>query len=274
VEGCGAGDGLGLSDGRPPASRKERIIAASVAAGFDDVGFASARRLEEDIVRLEEWIRDGRNGELNWMARNPARRGTQSEWVRTVIVFAKAFAPLRWESGERRHAAYADGHDYHSALRRMLDPVVGMIRSEGGRAIRFVDTGAVFERAWAREAGLGFIGRNTMLLSRRHGPNVNLAAVFTDLILEPDAAATGTCGECTRCLDACPTQALDDRGLDARRCISYLTIELKRPMTDAEREMAGEWEFGCDVCVDVCPYTVRGLEPIRPRGRGVTRRGK
>jgi epoxyqueuosine reductase len=255
-------------------SLKDRVASTARDAGFDDVGFAAARRLEEDIARLRDWIAAGRNGELDWMARNPERRGTQSEWVRTVIVFAKAYAPLKWEPGERRHAAYADGHDYHATLRRMLDPVVGLIRAEGGRAIRFVDTGAVFERAWAREAGLGFIGRNTVLISRAHGPHVNLSAVFTDLVFEPDAPGTGTCGECTRCLEACPTRALDEKGLDARRCISYLTIELERPMTDGERAATGEWDFGCDICVDVCPYTVRGLPAIRPRGRGVTRRGR
>lgn len=250
---------------------KEEIIGVAIAAGFDDIGFAAARPLEDDLARLHAWLAEERHGEMSWMARDPRRRAAPSPWVRSVIVCAKAFAPLAWNDGERRYAAYAEGDDYHRTMKGMLDAIAIRIRERGGRAKRFVDTGAILERAWARESGIGFIGRNTMLISRTHGPDVFLGVVFTDLAIEPDEPGTGTCGRCTRCLDVCPTQALDDRGIDARRCISYLTIELKRPMTAEEKEMTGPWDFGCDDCVTICPYTVRGLPPIRPSRRGVVR---
>lgn len=253
---------------------KEEIIAAAKSAGFDDIGFARARKLTGDHQRLVEWIGAGRHGEMSWMARDPERRAAPSDWVRTVIALATAFPPLEHAPGEPRYAAYAEGHDYHKTLKARMSSVCEVIRSFGGRAKKFVDTSAVLERAWAREAGLGFIGRNMMLISRAHGPNVYLSVIFTDLEIVPDALGTGTCGECTRCLEACPTSALDDRGLDAKKCISYLTIEVDRPLTSSEKKMTGDWTFGCDECVTVCPYTVRGLEPVAPNGRGVTRRGK
>ncbi|MEK8023416.1 MAG: tRNA epoxyqueuosine(34) reductase QueG [Candidatus Hydrogenedentota bacterium] len=251
---------------------KEEIIARALAAGFDDVGFAAARLLDDDLRRLEEWLADDRHGEMEWLARDPRRRAEPTSWVKSVIVFARAYAPLEWNQVERRYAAYAEGGDYHRDLKSRLDSIAQFIRDRGGRAKRFVDTSAILERAWAREAGIGFIGRNTMLISRTHGPNMYLAEIFTDMELEPDESGTGTCGRCTRCLDICPTSALDEKGLDARKCISYLTIELKRTMTEEEKAMTGPWDFGCDDCVTICPYTRRGLPPIRPGGRGVTRR--
>lgn len=253
---------------------KEAIRESAYAAGFDDVGFAEGGRLPDDEVRLRRWIEDGRHGGMSWIARDTARRSTTSEWVRTVVALAKAYPPLIFADGERRHASYADGHDYHRTLKAMMTGVAAAIRSFGGRAKRFVDTGAILERAWARSAGLGFIGKSTMLLSRSHGPHVYLGVIFTDLLLEPDRSAVGDCGDCVKCIEACPTSALDERGLDARKCISYLTIELKRPMTPVERSATGEWDFGCDVCIDVCPYASYALPAIAPHGRGVTRFGK
>lgn len=250
---------------------KEKIIAAARIAGFDAIGFAKARPLLADSARLLSWIEAGRHGEMSWIARDPVRRAEPSEWVKTVIAFATSFAPLRWDPGEKKYASYAEGHDYHKTAKARMNPVCDVIRSCGGKAKKFVDTSAVLERAWAREAGLGFIGRNMMLISRDHGPNVYLSVIFTDLELPADESGTGTCGECTRCLDACPTSALDHDGLDARKCISYLTIEVKRPLEEAERKAAGDWTFGCDECVTVCPYTIRGLPAVRPKKRGVTR---
>lgn len=256
------------------AALKDAVRAALIEAGFSDAGFARAQRLDEDANRMNAWLADGRHGEMEWLADRPERRATLSRWVRTVIVAAWPYPLLRWEPGEPRYASYAEGEDYHKSLRRALGPAAAILRSAGGRAHRIIDTSACFERAWAREAGVGFIGRNRMLIARRGGPAVLLAAILTDRELAPDAPGTGTCGECVRCLEACPTQALDDRGLDARRCISYMTIELRRPMTDEERNLCGPWTFGCDDCVTSCPYTVRGLPPVRPVLRGTTRFGK
>lgn len=253
---------------------KEALREAAAAAGFADLGCARARVLEDDAARLERWIGEGRHGEMSWFEDRPRRRATLSPWVRTVLVTTTAYPILAWEPGEARYASYAEGSDYHDTVHDRLAPLAALLRQAGGRAKRLVDTGALLERAWAREAGLGFLGRNTMLIAAKGGPAVLLGVILTDLELPPDAPGTGTCGECVRCLEACPTGALDDRGLDARRCISYLTIELKRPMTEEERARTGPWTFGCDECLTSCPYTIRGLPWVRPARRGATRYGK
>lgn len=250
---------------------KSEIAAAARAAGFDDVGFATAGMLDADLGRLRAWLEQGRHGEMGWMAREPEKRASTSEWVRSVIVFSKAYPPLEFPPGVKKYAAYAEGKDYHQDLKARLLQVAEVIRRHGGRAQRFADTGAVLERAWAQKAGLGFIGRNTLLLSRTHGPYVLLSVIFTDLEIAPDAPGVGSCGECTRCIEMCPTHALDADGLDARKCISYLTIELGRPMTRAEASMTGEWEFGCDTCIMVCPYASYAPPPVKAVQRGVER---
>lgn len=251
--------------------KEELIAAATGEAGLADIGFATAEFLAEDYGRLERWLEAGRHGEMSWMARDPLRRASADDWVKTVVVVAKEYPPIEFPEGAAKYAAYAEQDDYHVTMKKAMDVLTAMIRKRGGRAKRFVDTSAILERAWAVKAGLGFIGRNTMLLSRTHGPYVLLGAIFTDVEFESDAAGTGTCGECTRCIDICPTNALDEYGLDARKCISYLTIELKRPLTETEEAMTGEWEFGCDDCLTICPYTKFALSPIPATKRRVTR---
>lgn len=253
---------------------KSDIRNVAVERGFDDVGFARAGFLNDEYERLTVWLENDRHGEMKWMERDPRSRAGTDDWVKTVIVFAKAYPPLLFEPGQKKYAAYAEGHDYHKTLKAMLIPVAEKIRSSGGKAKRFVDTGAILEKAWAQRAGLGFLGRNTMLLSRTHGPYVYLGLIFTDLEFDPDPVGTGTCGDCVRCIEVCPTQALDDQGIDARKCISYLTIELKRPLTDDEKSQLGDWEFGCDDCLTICPYSKEALPAVSAISRGVSRYGK
>jgi epoxyqueuosine reductase len=171
---------------------------------------------------------------------------------------------------------YAWGDDYHDVMKAMLERVVERLRAEAGpfEARTYVDTGPIVERAWAAAAGLGSWGKNTCLLHPEHGSWFFLGEIVTDLALPPDAPRTDMCGTCTACLEACPTGALPaPYVLDATRCISYLTIELRGPIPEEHREGMGRHVFGCDICQDVCPWNRKrrrhGGAPFEPRPGGV-----
>ncbi|RMH58878.1 MAG: tRNA epoxyqueuosine(34) reductase QueG [Candidatus Hydrogenedentota bacterium] len=253
------------------ADIRERLEELAFRNGFSDLGVVAPEIPREDRERFRRWLAQGRHGEMEYMARRVEHRLEFEDWVKSLIVLTRPYPPLRFPKGKKRYAAYAEGEDYHKTIRRALLPLAEEIRAAGGRARRFVDTSSVLERSLAARAGLGFIGRSTMLLSRTHGPYVFLCGIKTDLVLPPDSPGTGTCGECRRCIETCPGNALDEEGLDSRKCVSYLTIELKRPRTLEEERLVGEWEFGCDVCIEVCPYAKFALPPVVPRRRGVER---
>jgi epoxyqueuosine reductase len=227
-------------------------------------------------ARLEEWLRRGFHGTMGWMARDPARRADPRAVLpgcRSVIsVGMNYFTDSRADErpGHGRIARYAWGGDYHDVLGARLERLEERIQAlaPGTKTRSYVDTGPVMEKAWAQRAGLGWIGKHSNLVSTRHGSWLVLGEVLTTAELEADEPATDLCGSCTLCIKACPTGAITEPYVvDARRCISYLTIELHKPGDEIPDELApklGNRIFGCDDCLDACPYNVNASPTREP----------
>lgn len=245
---------------------KKALQEQAQAAGFLDARVADARPGEAAAAVYRGWLAGGYHGEMEYLARLVDERTSGLDHVlpgaKSIIVFAASYydeaAPvLVPDKGAVRVARYALGVDYHYVLKDRLGPVVQWLEQvlPGHQWRITTDSAPVMERTYAAASGLGFIGKNGMLISWMRGSFTLLASIITTAELPPDDPIPGTCGQCTRCLDACPTQAFLGPGLlDARRCISYLTIEKKSDLTLAEQAATGEWMFGCDVCQEVCPY--------------------
>jgi len=240
----------------------ERVRAVAMEAGFPRVGFAEADRLEEEAIRLDAWLAAGHQGQMSWMeetaeVRKDPRDPNMLDAAKSVIVMAAPYLHERQCEGPApaRVAKYALGRDYHNVLTKKARRVAKLLQEAGYVARVAVDSKPVFERAWAERAGVGFVGKNCCLIVPGIGSHLFLACIVTTASLEPSEPIARRCGTCTACLDACPTQAfVEARALDARRCISYLTIEHRGPIPEALRPGIGPWLFGCDVCQDVCPY--------------------
>ena len=259
---------------------EERVRAEAAALGFSACGFAAARPVARGAF-LDGWLAAGFAGGMHYLGRHPERRLTVAGILpaaRTVISLAFPYTPpppppIDWRRTLRgRVAAYASGDDYH----RVVDERLGALETALARLFpyertrRYVDTGSVLEREWAFRGGLGWFGKNTMLLGTRAGSWFFLAELVTEATLTPDAPGDDHCGRCTRCLDGCPTGALKD-GLvmDARRCIAYLTIEHRGAIPAAFRPLLGPWIFGCDVCQEVCPWNAPSPPTRAPDGDGL-----
>lgn len=257
-------------------SLEERLRNHALALGFDRAGIAPATAAD-GFDRLSDWLARGLAGDMAYMARHKdARRHPSSilPTVRSIVMLAQGYGPLpSAPPGTARIARYAQGADYHDVLRSRLNALLAWVQEQvpGCRGRGVVDTAPLLERDFARRAGLGWFGKNTMLLDRRHGSTFLLAALLLDLDLQADPPhASSHCGTCTACLDACPTAAFPEPGLlDSRRCLSYLTIELKGPIPDDLRPAVRDWVFGCDVCQEVCPWNRKappGRDPaLAPR---------
>jgi epoxyqueuosine reductase len=242
------------------------IKAAAREIGFDACGIAPADDLPE-LRFLPEWIARGHAASMAYLPRSAGRRADVRNVVpsaRTVIVTATLYNTDRPYSTECADASraqiarYAWGDDYHEVIGTRLDALVAWMRqvsSEPFEARAYVDTGPVQERVYARYAGIGWIGKNTCVISPELGSWVFLGEVICSLALEPDRPSLDQCGTCTLCLEACPTQALVAPGeLDSRRCISYLTIEHRGPLPDELQPGIGAHVYGCDICQEVCPW--------------------
>jgi epoxyqueuosine reductase len=245
--------------------------------GLDACGITSADPARHaDFYR--QWTADGKAGEMAWLAREPERRADPARVLpgaRSIIVAGLNY----WQpqpAGRGRIARYALGDDYHDILLGRLSALAAEITASGAAAKVYVDTGPVLEKPLAGRAGLGWQGKSTMLINTRLGPWLVLGEILTTLELAPDAPTPDHCGKCTRCLDACPTRAITaPYQLDARRCIAYLTIELKGAIPEEMRPLIGDRVYGCDECLDVCPWNrfaqttreARFLAPARDASR-------
>lgn len=241
--------------------------------GFAFCGISKARRLDEEAPRLEKWLMEKRHGEMAWMENHFEKRLDPRllvDGAKSVISLMISYYP----TGEGNYSSplkvskYAWGSDYHYVIKEKLRLLTNRLEAEAGSINYriFVDSAPVLDRAWAVNAGIGWIGKNTMLISRRNGSYFFLAEIITDLELEYDNPFGGNyCGDCTRCIDACPTGAITGpRQLDASRCISYLTIELKESIPEEFKSRTENWIFGCDICQDVCPWNRFSLTTNEP----------
>ncbi len=268
---------------------KGSLIRYAGSLGFERIGVMRAQPLAKEEAHLQQWIAEGRAGEMDYLERAPERRTRPAELLpgaKSVIALAMSYSDTSFlaasggepidskvrmgprpvtagddeSSAEGRIARYTRGPDYHKVIRKRLESFVRYLEAlaPGTECRTFVDTGPLLERAVAQRAGIGFIGKNTMLITKGLGSWVFLASVVTTLDLPVDSPDERSCGECRLCIDACPTQAITEPYcLDARLCIAYLTIEQDGPIPEALREKTGPWAFGCDICQEVCPHNVR-----------------
>ena len=233
--------------------------------GFAACGFARADAAPLAGKRLREWLEQGRHGDMIWMEERAHHRESPAGlWpeVRSVIALGMSYAPaldplaLAGEGDRGRISAYAQGADYHDVVKKALKALGRWLAQEAGCDLKvFVDTAPVMEKPLAEAAGLGWQGKHTNLVSRSHGSWLFLGAIYTTLDLAPDTPGRDRCGSCDACQRACPTDAFPaPYTLDARRCISYLTIEHKGPIPEEFREGIGNRIYGCDDCLAVCPW--------------------
>lgn len=236
-----------------------------MALGFDAVGFAAATGHDRHGDWLARWLADGHHGDMDWMEERPERRATpQGLWpeARSVILLGMSYAPggdplaVLNQTDRGAISVYAQRRDYHDVLKGRLKELAGFIAARAGGDVKvFVDTAPVMEKPLAAAAGLGWQGKNTLLVTREAGCWLFLGAIYTTLALPADPAGSEHCGSCTRCLDICPTNAFPaPHVLDSRRCIAYLTIEHKGTIPAEFRTAIGNRVFGCDDCLAVCPW--------------------
>lgn len=239
------------------------IKTEALCLGFMACRVAQAERLDDDARRLEAWLNKGFHGSMQYMERHFDLRVDPGKLVpgaKSVITLLMNYFPAENQQPDApRIAKYAWGQDYHDVIRAKLNELLVYIKATIGevQGRGFVDSAPVLERSWAVRSGLGWIGKNGNLLNKEHGSFFFIATLITDLDLAPDEPfVTDHCGTCTRCIDSCPTEAIvSPTVIDANKCISYLTIELKNALMPAGYEQRDDsWMFGCDVCQDVCPW--------------------
>jgi epoxyqueuosine reductase len=254
------------------------IKSLAQSLGFFHCGIAKAVRLDEDARRLETWLNKGMHGTMRYMENHFEKRIDPSLLVpgaRSVITLLMNYFPEKTQQEDAaKISKYAYGKDYHEIVRGKLKEFLAQLRNQIGEVNGrgFVDSAPVLERAWAVRSGLGWVGKNGNLIHKKAGSFFFIATLITDLELDYDNPfQSDHCGTCTRCIDACPTQAiLPNKTIDGSRCISYYTIELKEAIIpNSMKEKFDDWMFGCDTCQDVCPWNrfstpteEAGFEPL------------
>lgn len=248
-----------------PAEKNALVLKSTAKRlGFDFCGIAKAEFLEEEAPRLEEWLNRNYQGKMAYLANHFDKRLNPTKLVegaKTVVSLIYNYYPERQlphQPSDIKLAKYAYGADYHDVIRAKLTEFLEVLREEIGEISgrSFVDSAPIMERQWAQKAGLGWIGKNSLLLNREMGSFFFLAELIIDLDATPDLPlAKDYCGTCTACIDACPTDAIvQPEVIDASKCISYLTIELKEAIPNEFAGKMENWAFGCDICQDVCPW--------------------
>lgn len=229
--------------------------------GFLDVGFAKVRRLDEYEESYKNWIERKFQGEMNYMERHIEERLNPSILLpnaKTIIVLIHNYYPQEEIPQNQRIAKYAWGEDYHRVIKRKLQKILSFIQESRPEVIGrcFVDSAPIMERQWAQIAGMGWIGKNSLLLRKKEGSFFFISEILLDLELTPNQnIASSHCGSCTACIDACPTNAIIQDGvIDSNKCISHNTIESKKAFDETEKHSSKGWVFGCDICQDVCPW--------------------
>lgn len=243
------------------ATQTAFIKAEAERLGFLSCGVSKAEFLSEEAPRLEHWLKENSHGEMQYMENHFDKRlnpkllvdGAQS----VISLLYNYFPEQEQQQDAYKVAKYAYGQDYHHVIKSKLKELIHSISAEigevGGRA--FVDSAPVLEKAWAAKSGLGWIGKNSNLITKQVGSFYFIAELIVDIPLLYDAAtATDHCGSCTACIDACPTEAITPYSVDASKCISYFTIELKNELPSTMKGSFDDWMFGCDICQDVCPW--------------------
>ncbi len=239
-----------------PEETRQELLRRATALGLGPVGVAP---VEGDLRQeyFHRWLAEGQHGEMGWMARDPERRanpGQVQPEARSILCFGlNYYQPEPHRRG--RIAKYALGKDYHKVMISKLKRICDWLRELGAANRPYVDTGPLLEKPIASLAGLGWQGKNTMVLNREEGQWLFLGFILTTFPFPPDSPQPDRCGTCTRCIDICPTRAITaPYQLDARKCISYLTIEHKGAIPDEYRRLIGNHLYGCDDCLDVCPW--------------------
>lgn len=230
--------------------------------GFDACGISKAAFLEEEAPRLESWLQNNYHGEMRYMENHFDKRLDPTLLVpgaKSVISLLYNYSPEELQNkNSYQISKYAYGEDYHLVIKKKLNEMVDSMRQVMGNfnARVFTDSAPIMERAWAQKSGLGWLGKHSLLISKSKGSFFFLAEIILDLALNYDAPfKTDHCGTCTKCIDACPTQAiLPNNTVDGSKCISYFTIELKEEIPAQYKDSFDNWAFGCDICQDVCPW--------------------
>lgn len=260
--------------------RTRRVREEALRLGFDACGFAKAGRLEKEERRLEEWLSQGRHGTMRWIENyfdkrvDPTRLVPGSKSVVSVIgsYFHPDHRRQQEQEGVPKLSKYAQGRDYHKVYKKKLKELFAFTEELlGGLEGRvFVDSAPVLDKAWAVRSGLGWVGKNSNILNKDIGSFFFIGEMIVDAEFVYSTQVTDHCGSCTRCIDACPTNAIyEPHRVDAGKCISYLTIELKEQIPEEYQDGLGEWMYGCDICQDVCPWNRNArygsMEDLYPR---------
>lgn len=246
-----------------PFQLKERsdfIKKRAAELGFSTCGISKAVFLEKEASDLEKWLYQNRHGSMGWMENNFDKRVDPTKLVdgaKSVISLTLNYYPSEERKGKYKISKYAYGRDYHKVLKKKCKILIESISEAygelNGRA--FVDSAPVMDKVWAAKAGLGWVGKHTNLIDKHNGSFFFISEIISDLECEYDAPVADHCGTCTKCIDACPTDAITDPyKIDGSKCISYYTIELKEQIPVSEKGKFENWIYGCDICQDVCPW--------------------